>query len=297
MTCQPGPVRRLIGNRSDAGGATTYGRAVDPTLSGGLIAMAVSARHRELAGIVADLEADVLCGPSLLPGWDRLAILCHLRYGALASLRLTDAALSGREAAYYPQGRQQQRPARLRPADGESMADVMASLTRHSQRLDEAWASMSDDQWRNTISEPPGNQDLGPVTLGTIALLRLTEVEVHGHDLDLGLSPWSETFVAAALPIRLQWLPTRRSNHHVTDQTIDATWLLATTDGPNFLVRAQGSKVEVSAPENGADADATISGTARQLLAFILGREPLDKLTVGGDVAVAHSFLAAFPAP
>ncbi|MGF1600094.1 MAG: maleylpyruvate isomerase family mycothiol-dependent enzyme [Acidimicrobiales bacterium] len=270
---------------------------MDPTLSGGLIATAVRERHRELTDNVANLEADALCGPSRLPRWDRLTIICHLRYGALASHRLTDAALTGREAAYYPQGRQQQRPATLRPADGESMADVVASFTRHSQRLDEAWATVSDEQWPITIREPPGNQDLGPVTLGTIALLRLTEVEVHGHDLDLGLSPWSETFVAAALPMRLQWLPTRRSNHHATNQTIDATWLLATTGGPDFLVRAQCSKVEVSATENGADADATISGTARQLLAFILGREPLDKLTVGGDIAVAHSFLAAFPAP
>ncbi len=262
-----------------------------------LIAQAVSARQCELADRLGSVGVAVLRGPSLLPGWDRLTILCHLRYGALASSRLTDAALSGRAAAYYPEGREQQRPDTLRPGDGESVAEVVASFDRHSRRLDETWASVTEDQWQITISEPSDNQDLGPVTLGTVALLRLTEVEVHGHDLDLGLSPWSDAFVAAALPMRLHWLPARRSNHRAVDQRIDASWLLASTDGPLFLVRAQGSEVEVTDTETVAGVDATISGTTRQLLAFILGRESSGNLVITGDIAVAHSFLAAFPAP
>lgn len=270
---------------------------MDPRVSGGTIVKAVSARHREIADRVGHVGADVLRAPSLLPGWDRLTILCHLRYGARASRRLTDAAPSGRAAAFYPEGREQQRPATLRPGDGESVRDVVTSFDSLSRHLDEAWATVTEDQWRITISEPPGKVDLGPVTLGAVALLRLTEVEVHGHDLDLGLSPWSETFVAAALPMRLQWLPVRRSNHRAVDRIVNATWLLATTDGPTFLIRARGADVEVSETDNGDGVDATISGTARQLLAFVLGREPLGGLTIGGDTAVAHGFLAAFPAP
>jgi hypothetical protein len=38
-------------------------------------------------------ERDILA-PSLLPGWTRLAIACHLRYGAEALIRITDDALA-----------------------------------------------------------------------------------------------------------------------------------------------------------------------------------------------------------
>lgn len=46
-------------------------------------------------------------------------------------------------------------------------------------------------------------------TLGMLAVLRLTEVEVHGFDLDIGCTPWSEVFVDVALPTRIRRLATR----------------------------------------------------------------------------------------
>ncbi len=42
--------------------------------------------------------------------------------------------------------------------------------------------------------EPEGKPDMGSVTLSALNLLRLTEVEVHSRDLDLGLSGWDERF-------------------------------------------------------------------------------------------------------
>lgn len=168
--------------------------------SGESIAQAVMARHREIAERIHDVEEAYLLQPSRLPGWDRLTVLCHLRYGAVASRQITQATLDGRAAAFYPKGRQHQRPETLQRSNGESVIAVAASLDVESQSLDETWACIGDDQWRLTIHEPSDNVDLGPITLWTLALLRLTEVEVHGHDLDLGLSPWSATFVESCSP-------------------------------------------------------------------------------------------------
>ena len=79
---------------------------------------------------------------------------------------------------------------------------------------------------------------------------------------------------------RLRWLPSRRSNHRDPDESIDGSWVLVATDGPAFRIHAHGPHVQVEAVEATPDADATIAGTARQLLAFILGRTPLDDLKV-----------------
>jgi hypothetical protein len=256
----------------------------------------VAARHAELASVLGRLDGDRLFAGSLLPGWSRLTICCHLRYGAIATRRITAATLQHRPAAFYPGGRASARPATLEPARGERGLDVVASLIEESVQLDELWRHRSERQWGLVADEPEGNADLGPVPLWHLALLRLTEVEVHGHDLDLGLSPWSDDFVSLTLPQRLRWLPSRRANHRPV-HAIDGTWVLASTDGPVFTISARGRRVEVTAtgsPPAGAE---TIAGSSRQLLAFILGRAPLSELRVEGDPGLAGAFNAAFPPP
>lgn len=174
--------------------------------------------------------------------------------------------------------------------------DVIESLQEECRQLDGLWHVATIEQWRLAVDEPKDNPDLGSITLSTLALLRLTEVEVHGFDLDLDLSPWSETFVAAALPMRLHRLTTRRSNHRVADRSIIGAWALRATDGSTFLVSADDDVVVEEKTEPVA-ADATIIGTSRDLLAFVLGRLPLASLKIEGDESHAKAFLAAFPAP
>ncbi len=70
------------------------------------------------------------------------------------------------------------------------------------------------------IVEPPDNPDLGPVELRRLALARLTEVEVHGTDLDVGRTTWNEMFVRNVLPMRLEWLNSRWANHRDIDTSI-----------------------------------------------------------------------------
>ncbi len=89
---------------------------------------------------VRGLDVDELLEPSELEGWSRLTILCHLRYGASALLRMTRDTLAGRATAYYPDGRSAQRPGTLEPLPGETGGDVIESLAAYAEELDAGWA-------------------------------------------------------------------------------------------------------------------------------------------------------------
>ncbi|MEL6983369.1 MAG: maleylpyruvate isomerase N-terminal domain-containing protein, partial [Actinomycetota bacterium] len=69
----------------------------------------MSVRQSEIDRALAELDERRLRDPSHLPGWDRLTIACHLRFGAQASERMTTEALAGAPAAFYPKGRSHQR--------------------------------------------------------------------------------------------------------------------------------------------------------------------------------------------
>jgi uncharacterized protein (TIGR03083 family) len=222
------------------------------------------------ADLVAGLLDADLSVPSLLPGWSRLSIACHLRYGAEALQWMTDDTLLGRPTSYYPEGRAAQRPMTLVARWSESDSDVVTSLAGESRRLHELWRAVDD--WELPVIEPPENPDLGAVPLRLLALARLTEVEVHGTDLGIGLGPWSDVFVHKVLPMRLEWLNTRRSNHRDVDMSVQASWHLVATDMEvSQVVTVDGPSV-VSRP--GDDADVRIVGTAAELLALLLGRAP-----------------------
>ena len=268
-----------------------------PLPTGVAIAAAIGKRQAEIVAALQLLDDSGMLSETRLAGWDRLTIGCHLRYGAVATERLTSDTLVGKASAYYPEGRERQRPTTLRPESGESTADVVASLHEAGQRLDAVLAEVGDHRWTETISEPADKVDLGPIELWTLALLRLTELEVHGQDLDLGLSPWSNTFVTAALPTRLRWLPRRRSNHRAVDRAVAGTWTLCSLDGASFRVSAGAHHVEVSETTGDSLGDVTMTGTSEQLLAFVLGRAPLSSLEVDGDQDLGALFLSAFPGP
>lgn len=261
------------------------------------LAEAVATRSREVVAALAHLDDDELLAPSKLPHWSRLTIACHLRYGANAFRRMTEGGVTGIPIAYYPNGRDRERPATLEPAPNESPQDVVASLRTESEALRAAWASLSDDDWNLVVFEPEDNPDLGPQKVGSLPLLRATEVEVHGTDLGLGLSHWSEVFVEAALPFRLEWLNRRRTNHRSVDPHVQGSWLLDATDGPTYVVSVDGERVSSRPYTADAPVDATITGTSRDLLALLLGREAASPVQYGGDVALAEQFDRAFPGP
>ena len=144
--------------------------------------------------------------------------------------------------------------------------------------------------------EPADNPDLGPISLGALALLRLTEVEVHGTDLDVGAAPWSDTFVSTVLPMRLRWLATRRSNHRSIDDSVRGTWVFRPDGGDAHVVRLADDGVSVDLADDEGEA-VEFAGPADVLLGFLLGRAPAAAVRVDGSAENAAAFLRAFPSP
>ena len=245
--------------------------------------------------LVGRLERVDLETPSLLPGWSRLAIVCHLRYDAEALRQMTIDAMAGRPASYYPEGRALQRPGTLEPRPGESPADVLASLREASAALDATWSAV--EHWPLNVHEPADNVDLGTVRLLDLPMFRLTEVEVHGTDLDVGLPDWSEVFVHAALPFRVQWLESRRPASRAPSPRGRVSWLLRPSDGPAHLVTLDDDVVKTEPADAATKADASIEGTSRDLLALMLGRPARHRLRTRGRVEIATSFSRLFPGP
>ena len=258
---------------------------------------AVAIRTAAIVAALERLDEDELRAPSTLPDWSRLTVGCHLRFGAEGFLRLTRSAITGEPAAFYPEGRARQRPSTLQPSPGEEPHAVVRSLAEHSATLQATWAALQPSHWENLVTEPDDNRDLGSLPVAVVPLLRLTEVEVHGSDLDVGLDDWSTTFVSHALPFRLGWLSSRRSNHRAVDETLVGSWLLRASDGPVQLVTVAPDGVESQPAERDTPSTAVIDGTSRDLLALLLGRPWRQPLEVSGDREFGASFSRAFPGP
>lgn len=261
------------------------------------IVEATARRSAHIVDALDMLSTEGLRHGSLLPGWTRLTVACHLRFGAETLLRMTGGAVSGEPVAFYPEGRARQRPQTLQPGPGEDPRDVVTSLRQLSGALDQVWSELDTGTWDREVVEPDDNPDLGTIPLSQLPLLRLTEVEVHGSDLDLGLDDWSDVFVRAALPARLRMLNVRRTNHREYDRSFQGTWLLVARDGPAFTVSTRGDDVESHPADLDAPADAVIEASSRDLLALLLGRPFVHAPRITGDVEFGAAFPAAFPGP
>jgi hypothetical protein len=211
---------------------------------------------------------------------------------------MTLATIAGQATTFYPEGRAIQRPKTLHPAPGESARQVVESLAEQSAELADAWAALSVDEWDQPVvdSHDVGEFKRTPLTIGDLALLRLTEVEVHGTDLDIGLRRWSNEFVKVALPRRISWLGRRTPPRLHESAELPMTWLFAATDGPSYLVRIDETRQTTS--EN-APFDATtqhrIEGSSVLLLAMILGRGVSPDLRAPRPAI--ESFQYTFPGP
>jgi hypothetical protein len=210
---------------------------------------------------------------------------------------MTRSALQGVPVAYYSEGREAQRPLTLVPHPGESAHDVVESFALLSDGIDEEWSAIELAAWDVEVVEPKGNSDLGPIRLGRLPLLRLTEVEVHGTDLGLNLGDWSELFISTVLPMRLEWLNIRRANHRAFDTELEGSWLLVANDGPTYRVSVDGTKVESRPASPQSRARAVIESNSRDLLALLLGRPLNSPPVIMGDIVFGQSFSLAFPGP
>jgi uncharacterized protein (TIGR03083 family) len=248
-----------------------------------------------LRSVLDSVPEAALHEPSRLEGWSRATLLAHLRYGAGASIRLTDDALAGRPAAFYPGGADE-REASLQLTDGESPDALVAELFAQSDRLAQQWRKLSETDWETELREPR----LGRMRLTRLVALRLTEVEVHGVDLGLDRhTQWSDRFVELCLPLRIAWLPNHSRAQPTADRSVNGRWLLRADSGRSWLVSAAGGLASAGPKDDMADAaaDCIITGSERDLLGLVLGRLPATALYIAGDETLALNFEAAFPGP
>ncbi len=248
-------------------------------------------RVRERSGEICDALDELgesVETPSALPGWSRLTVACHLRYGAQATRQMIEATLEGRQSAFYPAGRDEQRESTLRPALGEAPAHVAGSLRDACAELDDVLASVTEAQW-NLRVDLSTEGDLGAIALWDLLTLRLTEVEVHGTDLDLGLDAWSEVFGRVAFEQRLD-----RARFAATDASALSVEIVAPGVGIRVVTIAPDGEASVASPGGAA---ATLTATANDHVALLLGRRPATMPDIAGDVEAAAAYLSRIVGP
>lgn len=262
---------------------------------GPAVAAAIAWGHTRLIARLHELSDDELLAPSSLPDWSRLTVVCHIRFGAEAINRIITATLAGEEALFYPGGRIEQRPGTLAPSPGESPRDVVESFATRCDELDATLADLSEDDWGLLSREPEGKRDLGPQTVEQLAVLRLTELDVHAVDLDIGITQWSDTFARVGLPLRIDRLGKFLSNNPAAPDRPDGSWLVRAHDGRAYRVTSNGGVVTTRVAEWDERADGVIDGSSRDLIALMLGRDLEGEVVYSNDFA--RDFAAAFPGP
>ncbi len=160
---------------------------------------------------------------------------------------------------------------------------MLASFQRACDELYARWAAVTTSEWQRRLVEPRGNADLGSPSLYELAVLRLTETDVHGVDLGLGLSDWSDELNEAGLPMRVGRLRLR-------SVPVDASgsWRLNTHEGESYGVTVGNGAVSTDTRLGAA----AITGTRRDLFALLMGRAFLGE--VRGPV---DAFREVFPGP
>lgn len=251
----------------------------------------IEAKSHEICDALDQADPGALGAASRLTGWTRLTVACHLRYGAQATRQVIEATLDGRPGAFYPGGRELQRPFTLRPALGEPEAHVVESLRHEVAELQRTLISLDADAMASLIIEHPDNRDLGEMTVGDLVRMRLTEVQAHGDDLDLELSPWPTDFGKAVIGqrvARVQQRATSSAGWEVLLVVTDASALSATVSAEGVLVDARPAEMTAAS---------RLVGTANAHVAMLLGRGAEADLTKEGDVEQAQAFLASVIGP
>lgn len=262
---------------------------------GPAIAAAIAWGHTRLIARLHELSDEELLADSSLPDWSRLTVVCHIRFGAEAINRIVTATVAGEEALFYPGGRAEQRPGTLFPESGETPRDVVASFADRCDELDATLADLSDADWAKVSREPDGKRDLGPQTVEQLAILRLTELDVHAVDMHIGITEWSETFARVGLPLRIDRLGKFLSNNPAAPERPDGSWLVRADDGRAYRVTSNAGIVTTRVAEWDERADGVIDGSSRDLIALMLGRELVGEINYSNDFA--KGFAAAFPGP
>lgn len=233
------------------------GTVADPRSAGMLISTReVAQAQQRLVAAIADLDDDDLRVDSQCPGWTRGHVLSHIARNGEGMANLARWVLEDEVVPMYAPGRRDPdiEDGAQRGAD-EIRADIAATNVVALDALGELEGAVATDP---LVAERAvrlgGDPERGPqVYARRLPLLRLQEVVLHHHDLDLGLRPsdWLQEWVDTGLPYlwvrmapRLENPPTLRRSDREEQPVVEPT----------------GSHVEVRG--SGADLLAWVTGRA-----------------------------------
>ncbi|MCK9920546.1 maleylpyruvate isomerase N-terminal domain-containing protein [Frankia sp. AgPm24] len=241
----PGPVQEsgVAAALAAAGpGAGPAGSGYRPSVVPHDLLAGVTAAHRRLVELLANVEDEVLRRPCGLPGWSVAHLLTHLARNAEGHAGMVEAASAGGVGDQYPGGRAQ------RDGDIEAGRDVPAAVARVAiadsvARLERAWDAVTVDGWRTGYGRV---SSYGVTSLADLLFLRWREVEVHLVDLELADRGGPRWMDLDAPYLDLEWAWTVRG---LPDRVPpEYTVLLAPGDRPSTAVGRGERLVIVDVP-------------------------------------------------
>lgn len=161
------------------------------------LARVADAQDRVVAVLAPLRDAD-LRRASLLPGWTVGHVVAHLARNADSHRRRAEAAARGEVIDQYPGGFAA-RAAEIDAGADRPAAALLDDVRTSADAMDDAWRRVPDGAWRNVTRDVSGRER----PLSALPARRWQELEVHGLDLGVGVTPrdWSDDFVAVSLPL------------------------------------------------------------------------------------------------
>lgn len=227
----------------------------------------VAAATEHMLDAVAELAAEDLSEPSLLPGWTRGHVLSHIARNADALRNLVTWARTGDETPMYADAAARDRD--IEAGAGRSPAEQLADLRDSADRLAAAVAELPPAAWASQVAMRSGRV----IAAAEIPWHRLIEVQLHHVDLDAGYT--TDDLPAGFADRELAWIIDSLTAH----EGIAPVRLRDTGSGTVWDLGAA------------AEPEVTVAGPARALLAWVSGRGKGDGL----DVSPAERPLPVLP--
>ncbi|MEU8135907.1 maleylpyruvate isomerase family mycothiol-dependent enzyme [Streptodolium elevatio] len=133
--------------------------------------------------------------------------------------------------------------------------------------------------------------------------MQAIEAAVHRWDAELSVGepgPMDRSLACDAVAQTFEVMAPGRRERLPASEGAGETYRLAATDGPeSWTVRFSGADVEYPArggkAGEAAAADVELRGSASDLMLYLWGRVPLDRLAVAGDRSVAERYFVLVP--
>jgi maleylpyruvate isomerase len=211
----------------------------------------VAEATNRLLDTIRGLDDDVTV-PTLLPGWTRGHLLAHLARNADSLVNLLLWARTGIETPQYAS-------MFIRNADIEAgaprpLAEQLADNEAAANRWLGLAQTMPEQAWAATVRTRQGR----PIPATEVIWMRLQEVEIHHVDLAAGYhrADWPSNFVARLLP----------------RAAADLTKAIAAAPDPVPAFEVHTTDTDFTASVGAGSPDHTITGSAPDVLAWLLGR-------------------------